>query len=652
MLTGIDYAMIFGWVVFIVIMTFFTGRLSTSVGDYLSSNRCAGRYLLCTATDMGTFAVIYMIAVFQQYYQSGFAGEWWNWLVSMPLMMILPMTGWVQYRYRESRAQTMPELFEMRYGRKFRIFTGLLAFIAGILNYGIFPAVTARAMIAICGLPDAFLLCGFEISTYPVMMIALLAIALRILLSGGHVSVMITDFLQGSMVFIGFSAIFIYMLMRFGLDGIVDPLVNAAPGTSRINPFDQSSVSDFNIWFFVLLAFNRLYSWLVWPSAQGYMAAAKSPHDAKMARVLGQWAGLMKQGILIAMPLLAFVIINNPGLYSAESSGALNALSQVTDPNLKKELTVPLALLHTLPPGILGLLVMVMIGAAVTTDNSFIHSWSSIFVQDVVVPITGKRLPPVKHLRMLKLSVFGVAVFAFIWSMIFPLKEWIFMYFQITSSLFLSGAGIALIGALYWKKGTVQGAWGAVVTGLIISVTGIILRQCWEQIPGALNMAPEFPINGVYVFTISAICSSAVYILVSLLTCRQDFNLDKLLHRGVYAVKDSMSQSVTKKKTWRDIIGITSEFTRLDKMIYLGCYLWIIGFLLLNLVCTAWNFWVHPLSNGFWAGLWKTYLIILGIIEVIATIWFTTGGFIDLKQLVKTLRGRRADESDDGFVGS
>lgn len=650
MMTAIDYAMIFTWIAFILGLTLFCRKLSTSVGDYLSSNRCAGRYLLCTATDMGTFAAIYMIAVFQQFYQSGFPGEWWNWLVIMPVMMILPMTGWVQYRYRESRAQTMPELFEMRYGRKFRIFAGILAFVAGILNYGIFPAVTARCLVAFCGIPESISILGFAVGTYPLTMAALLSVALCILLSGGHVSVMVTDFFQGIMIFLSFGLIFLYVMFHFGLDGLIDPLMNLEPGSSKLNPFDQSAVADFNIWFFVLLAFNRMYSWLVWPSAQGYMAAARSPHEAKMSRVLGQWAYQMKQCLLIALPMLAWLILNRPELYPVEQAGAQAAIDAIGDPNLQKQLTVPLTLLHALPPGVLGLFAMVMIGAAVTTDNSFIHSWSSIFIQDVVIPITGKRLPPKKHIRLLKMSVVGVACFAFTWSMVFPLKEWIFMYFQITSSLFLSGAGISLIGALYWKKGTVQGAWGAILTGLALSITGILLRQFWHLIPGALEVAPEFPINGVFVFTISAVCSTLVYVTISLLTCKEDYNLDKLLHRGEYSVENSKAQGTAQKKSFKSLLGITDEFTRMDKVIYMGSYLWIIFFLLLNLGCTAWHFWIKPLPDGFWAGLWKTYLVLIGTVEVVAALWFTTGGLINLKQLYHRLTGERVDENDDGFV--
>ncbi len=59
--------------------------------------------------------------------------------------------------------------------------------------------------------------------------------------------------------------------------------------------------------------------------------------------------------------------------------------------------------------------------------------------------------------------------------------EYIFMWFQVTQAIFTGGAGAAIIGGLYWKKGTAQGAWAAVLTGSLLSVSGILLRQVYNH---------------------------------------------------------------------------------------------------------------------------------------------------------------------------
>src|SRR5213080_4968129 len=83
---------------------------------------------------------------------SGFTVTFWNSL-STPIILLVAVSGFVVYRYRETRALTLAQFFEMRYSRRFRLFMGVLAFGAGILNYGIFPAISSRFFVYFIRLP-------------------------------------------------------------------------------------------------------------------------------------------------------------------------------------------------------------------------------------------------------------------------------------------------------------------------------------------------------------------------------------------------------------------------------------------------------------------------------------------------------------------
>ena len=48
--------------------------------------------------------------------------------------LIMALSGWVIYRFRQTRCLTLAEFFERRYGRGFRVFAGLISFLAGLIK--------------------------------------------------------------------------------------------------------------------------------------------------------------------------------------------------------------------------------------------------------------------------------------------------------------------------------------------------------------------------------------------------------------------------------------------------------------------------------------------------------------------------------------
>jgi len=124
-------------------VTLYSRRFVKGVADFLAAGRVAGRYVVCVAGAEASMGLITVIAIFEQYYKVGFAVGHWGGLVA-PVALIITLTGFCIYRFRETRAMTMGQFFEIRYSRRFRIFTGSLQSLSGILNYGLFPAVGAR----------------------------------------------------------------------------------------------------------------------------------------------------------------------------------------------------------------------------------------------------------------------------------------------------------------------------------------------------------------------------------------------------------------------------------------------------------------------------------------------------------------------------
>ncbi len=241
-------------------LTLATRRYTKSVADFLSANRLAGRYLITVSTGLG--GAISIVATWEMLYSAGFSAQWWQ-LMALPLGTFLAMTGFVTYRYRQTRAMTLAQFFEMRYSRKFRFAAGILAWVSGLINYGIFPAVTARFMICFFGLPESWQIGSLVIPMFPTVMALYLSFALFVALSGGQITIMITDFIQGLLSLVIFVVLIFYLLSNVSWSELIEGLQMSPPGKSMLNPFKTSKVADFNIFYFLIglfahiLFFNR-----------------------------------------------------------------------------------------------------------------------------------------------------------------------------------------------------------------------------------------------------------------------------------------------------------------------------------------------------------------------------------------------------------
>lgn len=674
----IDWTIIGTLLALLLGIAFLSKSLTRSVADFLAGNRCAGRYLLTMADGMAGLGAISIAANFEQFYEAGFAAAWWGQILA-PIGLVLALSGFVIYRYRETRVMTMAQFFEVRYSRRFRIFAGMLAFLSGILNYGIFPAVTARFIIYFCGLPQQIELLGWTLPTLAPVMLFLLSLALTLTLLGGQIAIIITDFLQGQFVQIVILVTFFVILSQISWADLIAGLQMAPEEASRINPFKQGETKGFNIAFFIIVAGLNIYGFKAWQGSQGYNAAPKSPHEAKMANILGMFRGQVLFLLSMLVPLFVFAMLHLPE-FSAQAAVVNETLASIDNPQIREQMRVPTGVAQLLPAGVMGLFAAMIIAAAVSTDDTYLHSWGSIFVQDVIMPFRNKPLSRRAHLRLLRFAIFGVAVFAFVFSLLFPLSEYIFMYFQITGAIYLGGAGAVILGGLYWKRGSVEGAWAAMSIGSVLAVAGIVLRNIiwphflpdWKlAFPNSqwLQALPEtFPLNGVEMSGIVALVAIFNYILFSLLSRRPPVNMDKLLHRRQYAVEDFNRQPVTdetesgfceasaeagstlaKRALFWKRIGVNRDFSKGDKIIYLfniGFSLFFfLAFIIGNLFAVT-----VGITEASWIRWWGFTVMVTLIVGVGSTIWFLIGGFRDLFDLIKTLQNALRDDTDDGSV--
>lgn len=644
-LSTIDWCIVGGLLCGLAAIALYARRYARSVSDFLAGNRCAGRYLLTLSEGLAAMGLVGTVANFEKFYKAGFAASWWG-MMLLPLGLVIALSGWVNYRYRETRAMTMAQFFEMRYSRRFRVFAGIVGWASGVLNFGIFPAITARFVIYFCGFPAEIPVGGLPIPTMVPVIAAMMTITLILTLSGGMVTVMITDFFQAQFVNIAFMIVMVVLLLKFSWGDVAETLTSAPAGKSLVNPFDQGEMDSFNFWFFLILAFKLVYNRLGWQGTQGYACAAKSPHEAKMANVLAEWRGGVSYLILMLMPICAYVLLHDPK-FASEAGLIQQTLATIPEKQIQQQMTTPIALVHMLPPGVAGLLCAAMIAATIGNDSTYMHAWGSMFIQDVLLPFRKKPFTPKQHLRLLRLSIVGVAVFSFFFSLLFPIRDYVVMYQLITGAIYLGGSGAVIIGGLYWKKGTTAGAWAGMITGGALAAGGAAMRAIWPHVDALAVLNPEFPVNGAWMALIASISAIVVYGVVSLLTCRQVCDMDRLLHRGRYAVAGE-HQAVARRVRFR-WLGITEECTRGDRIIYglkiSWTLFWCATFVAGTTVGLVWG-----IPDAWWLRYWA-FTIVLGLtVGSITVVWFLWGGFKDLAALTRSLASTKRDVADDGSV--
>ncbi|WOO40710.1 sodium:solute symporter family protein [Rubellicoccus peritrichatus] len=634
----------------------YSRRYMRGVADYLVANRCAGRYLLTLSEGIAGLGAITIVGAFEITYQAGFVPIWWGFFLS-PLGLIIALSGFVIYRFRQTRSMTMPQFIEMRYSRRFRVFCGMLAFLSGVINYGVFPAITARFFIHFCQLPDVISVAGLELSTFPLIMALELGLALVFVFLGGQVTVLLTDFVQSMFSLIAFLIILVFLMWAFDWSDLITGLQTVPEGKSMVHPFRAGAVDDFNIGYYLIGVFMVVYTTRAWQGSSAYNASARTPHEARMAGILGNWRAIAQGMAVLMMPLCVFAVMHNP-IFAEQAAGINAELSQLADPAVKNQMTVPIGLTQILPIGITGLFAAVMLAAAISTDNTYLHSWSSIFIQDVLLPFKKKPLTPEQHIRWLRIGLIGVAVFAWTFSMVFPLNDYIYMFFDITGAIFLGGAGSVIIGGLYWKRGTTAAAWTAMIMGAVLSVSGLLLQSYWvgaigpqmvEWFPDSMMLAgivDDFPFNGRQMMLFAMLCSIAAYVFVSL-AGNYTHEMDRLLHRGKFRRDDD--PSVEKPtRSWKSL-GMGPEFSRWDKVIYIGTMTWVLGWWLVFLIGTLINL-IVDIPDSTWIGFWQVNLWISLGLGVVTTGWFLAGGFFDIRRLFADLKDPTRNAADDGRV--
>lgn len=415
------------------------------VDDFLVAGRSVNLYLGIASLAATEFGIATCMANAELGFKYGFSGI----TPGIALAVAMLVVGWSGFcikPLRDNHVVTLPELFETKFGGKVRWASGVVIVLGGLLNMGVFLRKAGDFLAIVCGFDPGYL----EL----IISIIVIVIALYTIL-GGMISVLITDYIQFVVMSIGLIAVVLLIFFQFGWGGLVESTQQNL-GISGFNPFIEGRYSLDRIALDFLTAFAVV---LTWQTIISRVLAAKDTATGQKI-FIGTSPFFLVRFVLPALMGIAALHYYGPSLFAGSGILAM--------PNL---------LATIVPIGLIGLVVAAMLAADMSTNSSYMIAWSSVIYNDIMRPIHKGLWSDGKGILWNRIIIGFIGVFLLLYGLWYPLKGDLWVYMQVTGTIYLASMSVILIAACYWDKANDWGAMGAIIIGSVIPVTFLILQQ-------------------------------------------------------------------------------------------------------------------------------------------------------------------------------
>ncbi|PYF99570.1 solute:Na+ symporter, SSS family [Georgenia satyanarayanai] len=468
-LATIDLVIIGVYVLGIIAIGYWAGRSTTTSGDYFLAGRGMVWPLVGFSLIVTNFSGTQFLGLAGAGYDTGIAVWNYEWMATLVLIvfavLILPI-------YLQSKISTVPEFLEKRYDRRsryafsgFTVVTGMLIDSAG----GMF----AGALVLNLLFPNVPLMVH-------IVIIALLGGVYVIL--GGLKAVMITDTIQGILLFLAAGVIFVIVFAQFDFNWSVFPELAPGDDFSLARPADDDFLPAPGI-----LTGAVFLGFYVWISnhvvVQRVLAAKNLDH--------GRWGALFAG--LMQLPLLVLLVF--PGIL------ARDVFPDLDNPDL----AWPSLIFEYLPVGLRGLVVAALIAALMSTLDSVLNGAASLVVNDFV-KTRDKEYSEKTLLRLSRVLVGVLMVIAVLWAPVILSFDTLVEYFQSFLGYVTMPFVVVLLGGIFWKRATASAAFWTMVVMTPLGAAGFVSGEMLEL----------HGVHFLYATGIMVVASAAVLTAVSL----------------------------------------------------------------------------------------------------------------------------------------
>jgi SSS family solute:Na+ symporter len=420
------------------------------------------------ATEFGIIAGMYAA---QNGFEFGFAGATPG-ILSAVAMFVVGATGFCIKPLRDAGVMTIPELFQKRFGTRIRWAAGVVIVLGGLLNMGVFLRSGGEFLVQVC---------GFDARYLEITMTLLLVSVVVYTILGGMISVLVTDFLQFVVMSVGLIAVTVLILFKVGWTTLVHT-VQTHYGAGGFNPFLNPRMG----WSYVL--FNALLctgAVLTWQTTIARVLAAKDTRTGRQVYTRTSFFFVCR-----------FLI---PGVWGIAALALLSPA--VVGGNTL--LAMPKLLGMIVPVGLMGILIAAMLAADMSSDSSYMLTWTSVIYNDIMAPFRKTKWSEKKGLLWNRMIVAVIGIFLLIYGLWYPLKGDLWTYLGVTGTIYLSSISVLLIACSYWKKANNWGAAAAIFFGALIPVSFLVLEQLPSTAAFARKIGPYY--SGIATYLIVAL---------------------------------------------------------------------------------------------------------------------------------------------------
>jgi solute:Na+ symporter, SSS family len=475
------------WVILVTYLAFTAavGIWAKRYVEDLSGYMVAGRRVRLSlgvatfaATEIGTITFMYFSELG---YVSGFSCFIIG-ILALIAYMFVGMTGFIIAPLRRLEVMTIPEFYQLRYSRNVRLLGGIILFLGGVLNMGIFLKFDGIFLSEVMGFGPGALVW--------IMTLMLVVVVLYTIL-GGMFSVVVTDYMQFVVLSLGIFVALFAVLIHVDLSSISDAVVGQY-GEARVNPFVNPR---FGWMFIVWILISNVAAGALWQPGTSKALASENP---EVARKVFFYTSLTFAGRAMIPMFLGIAALAYFGPDESPTAAMPKLLGLVT------------------PRGLLGLLVAGMLAASMSTYSAYLLAWSSVITRDVIACFRDEDFDERTTIRITRFFAGLIGLFLLVFGLWYQIPDTAFQYLFITGAMYTAGALGCVAAGLYWPKANNVGAYSALALGSVAPLLFLLLEKSRDTLPGWLAVFTDVNVSGLLSFLLAA----AGMIVGSILTQR------------------------------------------------------------------------------------------------------------------------------------